>query len=391
LLDTNQRQPTTSSISHTATRSESGLLPSESTGKPSPEAALGNTTKYVEKRGRNFALQGCAARLLPKERVHNCLWSLAYKAGGVQILKRKDRARFNGLQLCGSVWHCPVCSARISEVRRQELNKALEWSRAEDIIEGSSVVFPVMMTLTARHKRADRLRVQLDGMKNAKRRLRQSHTWRLLKMQVEGTITATEVTHGKNGWHTHFHELVFVAAGSNEDACAIVEQLRSVWLQSLAKVGLSGGKAAFDVQGAGKAGEYISKWGAGEEMTLREMKTGAGLTPFQLLEAAKCGDKPAAGLFTEYALSFKGRRQLIWSNGFKKRVGIGEVEDDEAAAGEAEDELLDEIIAEISPDSWRKLRACRIDRAALLREAERGGFDAVEQMITDCLSRSPPH
>jgi hypothetical protein len=356
------------------------------------EPALGNTTKYVEKRRRNFALQGAAARLLSKERVRHCLWSLAYNSGGVEILKREDRARFKGLTLCGSVWHCPVCSARISEVRRQELNIALEWSRAEAIIDAEETgptVVPVMMTLTARHKRGDKLRAQLDGMKRAKQKLRQSHTWRQMRQRIEGTITATEVTHGANGWHSHFHELLFIVAADDEQARKAVEQLRSEWLRSLAKVGLSGGRAAFDVQGAGKAGEYISKWGAGEELTLREAKTGKGRTPFQLLADAKDGDRQAGALFVEYALAFKGRRQLVWSNGFKKRVGVDEVEDEDAA-GEAEDEVLDEIIARISPHDWRELRRRRVDRNALLRAAERGGLIEVQAIIDECMSRPPP-
>jgi len=387
MYESSQTHPTISSIPpQIAERSDAPNHAGESPAEP----GLGRLTKYVEKRRRNFALQAHAARLLPRQRVAHCLWSLAYNAESVEVLKREDRARLGGLQVCGSVWHCPVCSARISETRRGELNKALVWARG-GVIEDEDAprIIPVMMTLTARHKRGDSLRAQLDGMKEAKRRLRQSHSWRSLRSVIEGTITATEVTHGSNGWHSHFHELLFLVADDEKTALKLVEGLRAEWLRSLTKVGMSAGKAGFDAQGAAKAGDYITKWGAAEELTLLESKTGAGRTPFQLLEASKDGDKQAGALFTEYALAFKGRRQLVWSNGFKKRVGVDEVEDEDAAE-EAKEELVDEVIAVIDAGTWAALRRRRLDRAALLRAAEVDGFEGVARVIEECLSNPPP-
>ena len=333
---------------------------------------------------------------MPRERVRHCLWTIAHNSSVVSILKREDRARLHGVQTCGSVWHCPVCSAKISETRRKELNEALAWARAQataqaEVIEPEfSRIVPVMMTLTASHKRGDDLRNQLDGMKRAKQKLRQSRSWRNLKDEIAGTITATELTHGSNGWHTHFHELLFVDVGTGTEghAVAAVELLRAEWLRSLVKVGMTGGKAAFDVQGAEKAGQYIAKWGAAEELTLREHKKGKGRTPFQLLADAKDGDKQAGALFVEYALAFKGRRQLVWSNGFKKLIGIDEIEDEDAA-DEERDEEVDEMIAQFRAAQWSDMRRRKIDRSELLRAAETGGFDAVAKVVARCMSKPP--
>ena len=98
------------------------------------------------------------------------------------------RARFSGLQTCGSVWACPCCSGTVSEQRRRELNALLAWARKQGL-------HPVMLTLTARHSVDHRLAELLDGMKNAKRRLTTHRTFaKLLRPQLVGYVTATEVT-----------------------------------------------------------------------------------------------------------------------------------------------------------------------------------------------------
>ena len=113
-----------------------------------------------------YVLQRQAARLVPAERVSKCRWTFQSNARGVDVMRAGGSAFYQGLQTCGSPWLCPVCSSKISEVRRSELNDALAWARAVGVI-------PVMLTLTHRHGAGDVLAENLDGMKAAKRRLRQ--------------------------------------------------------------------------------------------------------------------------------------------------------------------------------------------------------------------------
>ena len=110
--------------------------------------------------------QRTAAKLLPGSRTANCLWAVASNAAGVDVIHNtaEDRARFSGLQTCGSVWSCPCCSGTVSETRRGELNALLAWARAEGL-------HPVMLTLTARHGADHALPALLNSMKEAKRRL----------------------------------------------------------------------------------------------------------------------------------------------------------------------------------------------------------------------------
>ena len=280
------------------------------------------------------------------------------------------RASFRGVKVCGNVWGCPVCAARIAHKRREEANAALAWGRAVGVV-------PVMITLTARHGREDALADLLDGMKEAKRALRQHRAWRGIKARISGTITATEMTHGGNGWHPHFHEVLFIEAADEAEALALVAPLGDAWRASLRGKGLDGAAAAFDAQGAGAAGDYLTKWGAGEELTLNGAKRGrkGGRTPRQLLRAAGGGDAQARALWAEYfrATSGRRRRQLVWSPGLKAAVGLDEVEDEAAAQEEA---AADEVaaVAEWDGEGWRRVRPKRV---RLLEAAERGGAAAV--------------
>lgn len=45
------------------------------------------------------------------------------------------KAFYQGLMACGGVWTCPVCAAKVSERRRQELKEAI---RAADALKMNS-------------------------------------------------------------------------------------------------------------------------------------------------------------------------------------------------------------------------------------------------------------
>src|SRR5579871_5761437 len=88
------------------------------------------------KRRRRFQLQAHARWLLRNDlrknrkgsyapyRVNTCLWAASWQLGGGACIAKLMNA-INGdkwavyrmLQICGSVWHCPVCAARIANER----------------------------------------------------------------------------------------------------------------------------------------------------------------------------------------------------------------------------------------------------------------------------------
>lgn len=54
------------------------------------------------------------------------------------------RAFFQGVETCGSVWHCPVCAPKIAEKRRVEVGQAIE----RHFADGGMAI---MVTLTIPH------------------------------------------------------------------------------------------------------------------------------------------------------------------------------------------------------------------------------------------------
>jgi len=306
-------------------------------------------------------------------RVSQCIYVRRQPVVSLQVSKETGRASVSGIVTCSSVWCCPCCSPRISARRKDELDKLMSGARAE----GLSVV---MLTLTARHNRRMALAPFLDDLKSSKQRLQQLTAWRNLKPVMVGSVTATEVTHGDNGFHPHFHCLLVLDA-PQEQALAMVEGLRSAWIASLATFGLEGEKAAFHVQDASAAQCYVAKFGAAEELALQGSKRGRNGSrgPWELLEAARDGDLQAGAIWQEYAAAFRGRRQLVWSRGLKARFGVDEVSDDEAAAT---DETTHVVVRQWT--CGRAWREARRRLASLLFAAETGGdLDRAEFGPTD--------
>ena len=324
-----------------------------------------NDKKQLKK--EKFKIQRMAGRLLPNSRVNNCLWALTSNLSNVDVIHNSQarKARFTTLQTCGSVWDCPCCSSSISEKRRVELNDLLVYSRKEKF-------FPIMLTLTVKHNYADNLVNLLNSLKEAKRRMANHWGYKKVKEKLIGTVTATEVTGGGvNGWHPHFHIILILKTSTEEEALALVKTLKQPWLVSLRAEGLEGSDAAFQVQNASAAGKYITKWGAAEELALSGKKKGrAGRTPFQLLADYADDDSRAGFLFQEYSRAFKGRRQLVWSNGLKKLAKINEKSDEDIAAEEVrkfEESLCDHLVHSFTPTEWKEVRH---NRADILSEAE---------------------
>lgn len=305
--------------------------------------------------------------------VAKCRWTKIAPTVSLHLMDvgdGKSRAAWKGIKICGNVWGCPVCASRISQTRRAEMNTLLAWARKEGLI-------PVMLTLTARHGRGDRLADLLKAMKSAKQRLRQRQEW--IRLPYVGSVTATEMTYGRSGWHPHFHEIVLLKVEDEAEALAMVAALARAWRVSLRAFGLDGAAAAFDAQGAARAGDYVAKWGAAEEVTLTNSKggkAGKGETPRELVRRAGAGDAEARELWLEYfaATSKARRKQLVWSPGLKARCGLKDVADEEAAEAESAEE--DDQIAEYDADGWRKVRPKRV---TLMEAAEKGGFKAVRQ------------
>lgn len=308
-----------------------------------------------------YALLDAAQKLLPKERVRSCLRCRIDKSLPVFVKYNTTRkkAHYDNLQRCGSVWCCPNCSPKITEQRKQEIKKAV------DAHKGGLY----MLTLTIPHYMGDNLELLLLGFRGALKRFfngtrKSKAIWS--DMGKIGHIKALEVTYGANGWHPHYHILIFTENFLPDDYDTT--PLLELWQNCcrLAKLPIPN-QHGVDFR-KGDYSEYVTKWGWSieSEMTKGHLKKGRGgnMTAWDLLKYYAFGlgadDFSRYGrLFQEFARCFKGSQQLYWSRGLKAMFGIGEKTDEQIAD---ETDKNAEQVFDLQIELWRLI--CNYQRKA---------------------------
>lgn len=323
------------------------------------------------RRAAKYSLQNEAVKLLPRERVRFCLRHRIDKMKGVEVRynQNREQAHYANVQRCGSVWTCPICSAQISEGRRQELKKGMEfWTGQGGAKEEGGAVY--LLTLTNPHHHGDNLKQLLEGQKKALHRL-----WTLRKsremfksLDKVGHITATEVTHGSNGWHPHYHILLFFNKPINHEA--LRDFVSTCWQNCCKKSGLKvpDHNHGCDIREGKYADKYVSKWGLADEVTKGHIKKGKkeSVTPWDLLRQSEEGCEKSGYLFQVFAEAFKGKRQLSWSKGLKDLLKVDEVTDEQLAETTDKDSIeVDSLALEI----WNLILTYK-SRAEYLRAKE---------------------
>ena len=314
---------------------------------------------------------------------HRTCGCMRYVQGGDPVvLETQHGCHYGNLMVCGMPWTCPICSSRITERRREEIETAVQ----RHIEETGGRVF--MLTLTFPHGSEDDLRRMIKRFRKALTRFKGSRRMGKLKclLDVAGVIRALEVTWGLlNGWHPHVHEIWLVGPGFEDvDLEWLQEELLLLWRRACRNSGFAEPDAfhGVDVTVGEDVGGYIAKWGMGAELTKAHCKQGreGRYTSWDLLRWYKeTGDEQAAELFREYARAFYGARQLVWSRGLKKRYRIGEQTDQELAERQEEEAV---IVVRIPRADW--LRVCRYwGRGTVLVLAESGGASAVLRYLKD--------
>lgn len=301
----------------------------------------------------------------------------------------KKSAGFTGLHVCGSVWTCPVCSAKIAGVRSPEIAKAMQhWNSI-----GGRLVF---MTLTVRHNRRQSLKTVWDAVSHASKRVTSDRAWIREQenhgMDVERVITkghrageivtesripyvrAVEVTQGDNGWHVHTHWILFVSGSTTAaQAAALGDSIYGRWANGCVAMGLTSPAPEHGVDirmvlgdDFTDLGKYFAKQvyngrrdvsGAASEVVAGGFKKArkGNRTPFQILgDIVANGDEADLKLWHVWEKYSKGRRQLSWSRGLRDLVGLNdELTDEEAAAKELGGELVMSITwSEFKSIAW---------------------------------------
>ena len=361
------------------------------------DSALGTITKSAStpdvkglrmnalRRSEKYALQNEAVKLLPNERVRFCLRHRVTtdECVTVRYNESRQRAHYSNVQRCGSVWLCPVCAGQISEGRRQELRQAMiAWREQEGAV--------YLLTLTNPHHQGDNLDQLLAGQKKALKYLWSDRKPKEMfaSLGKVGHITASEVTHGVNGWHPHFHILLFFKNSINYKALQSFIALQ--WQHCCKKAGLKipSMEHGCDLRDGKYADKYVSKWGLEDEMTKGHTKKGreGSQTPWDLLRLSEEGCERSGRLFQQFGASFKGKRQLSWSKGLKALLLVQETTD-EALATETDNDSVE--LRQLALEFWRLITRFNA-RADFLKAVEMDVIDdagRADSLIYDLAQR----
>jgi hypothetical protein len=280
-------------------------------------------------------LHRLARALMPRERLALCGVVLRYGASGVVVRRLPDgRACYSGLYRCGDFWRCPSCRVTLGIRRARQIETALR----QHVDAGGSAL---LATYTVPHTRDESLPVVLLRLAGTWRRYA-VHTWRdVLGAHYVGTVRALEVVHGVNGWHPHYHALVFVASGLpylTPVAVALAERWSQVagadWRADVRQV-------AHD--GVAAVARYLTTdgvVGASYEVASPSSKIPAGRSYAQLLwDYARYRSSVDAALVFEYAAALHGVHHLTVSPRLRRRYdftdpasGWSEIADEDVLA-----------------------------------------------------------
>lgn len=315
------------------------------------------------------------------------------KATGTGVNRR---AGFGQLQVCGSVWSCPVCSAKINTVRAADIAAAISaWHTPTENHPGGRIV---LLTLTMRHKRGQELDdLWTRGISAGWHAVTAGRAWkddqtdygtwvpRVVKTGKRagetvwshriGYSRVVETTYGVNGWHVHIHALLFVRQDiTGPEATALGHSVFSRWSDSLVSEGFGAPTLTNGVdikllgpesKDAKKIADYFAKntfAGAKHASNvafevsggLGKWARGSNRTPFQILENL-CSGEDYAGFESDlhrwwvWEAASKGKRQLTWSPWLRPYLGLNlELTDEEIA----ESELGGEIVLELRPEQF---------------------------------------
>lgn len=343
-------------------------------------------------RVHEFLLQDQSAKLLPRERVGNCLKRRIDKTKQREVKYNENRkkAHWSNVQRCGSVWTCPVCAKQITEKRREELKKGIEtWKTAH-----SGGV--LLLTLTFSHSVKESLSSLLERQRKALKIFNETTKVQALlkKIGVQYKIKSLEMTYGQNGWHPHNH-ILLLTQNQVENFAEYISDLSVLWIKACTKAGLSAPSMThgLDIRDGNYANQYVAKWGLDYELAKGHVKKGrnGGLTPFDLLQYSmldfSINDRSMKSLWQEFGIASKGKRQLEWGRGLKSILQIEEKSDEELAEETEKDSISMRTVDDFAFSLLCTYQLRHVFLKCLERDWENGCFGCgeAEQLLIDVI------
>jgi hypothetical protein len=357
---------------------------------------LGNTTDNSATRTQQgfqaikerFKLLDSARKILDGERTQHCFYNRVDKNDGVGVTfnKFRNKANYTNVMRCANAWGCPVCAAIISEHRKCEVKEAMDWWKKQ----GGSVL---LLTLTVPHYSDTDIKQLKKDLKKAYGKffkgVRASKDM-FERWQIKHYISCFEITHGINGFHPHYHVLLFVPYSLGKQSLPGIKQdMYKVWKDCCLKAGLDepSEKHGLDLQAGNEAGAYVAKWGLEHEMTKGHIKKGKenNRTPFDILRSYTDSENQAdSNLFKLYYFAFKGTRQLNWSKGLKKLVSKAEEKTDQEIVDDTDN--VAEMLFKLDIEMWHAVRKQKKQGELLVAVAEDQTLKKPMELIRQCLA-----
>jgi hypothetical protein len=386
---------------HATPAPDPGSLGNTAKSSSPPDAKSKRAERYEGLAVARFWLGKHVARVDPDRnpgdvyRTHDCRYVRRARTVDVHYAAQFQSSHYSNLATCGSVWACPLCCSLIQQRRRPELTRLVSWSYENDYR-------PAMVTFTFPHTGFDSLADLKASQKAAFVKLRSGKAWVKFKDRCGfgGLVRSLEVTHGKNGWHPHTHELWLIKHLTPTQEATFLADLRERWMKCCVAAGLLDPNDqakvfhfqlhSVDVRFGAQDSDYLAKqdssraWGVDREIVTSSSKAGRakGVHPHEFLIRREKGD---AMRYLEYVHAMAGSRQLYWSPGLKKLVGVDDIED-EVLALETNEKA--DLLGSLSADEWAVVRHKRL-RAQLLDIAESGDWSKVQDFLIRVAGISP--
>lgn len=258
------------------------------------------------------------------ERLKKCR---AVPFGRVTLSLVGNRVIQCGLTTCGSVWACPVCSAKILTHRKYEVDDAISaW-----VNQGG---YFILETLTLCHRLGDTVAKQRDALKVGWEAITHgSFSDNHKKAGQFGYLKVTEVTFGKNGFHLHFHILRFMKGDLSKAAQnKWMTKIFNKWQRSITSAGfrkpLESGHHFERVYDPERLKGYFTK-GFDNPGTNKSMSKPSPVWDV-LTEAIANPKSTHTFTWRTWESESKGMRQMTWSRNLRQSLGlVKELEDEE--------------------------------------------------------------
>jgi len=278
---------------------------------------------------------------------------------------------------CSSPSTCVVCSTRIAKARGVWLSQVF----ANAISDGYQVS---MLTLTVRHKKRNRLEDLLGAMEQAYTNVQGSTSYKILRSEYSADfVRVLEVTHGKNGFHPHFHIGIIHKPGFDFEI--LRSDMERTWVTHIERQGLLAPVPDKAVNIIYNATDEQRAWYLTKACGMSSLEISNGrfkaakddnLGIWQIHGLAVSGDLDAKYVWHAYEKAIFKKRLFTMSKGMSEKYGVLWRSDVEIASDEVLDlenlpsEIADNLQSEapsirfvgaVSPHTWKSICGKRLN------------------------------